>query len=59
MWFCRYFQASEMPKRTLVYRVNSALLLLIYISTHILSVLIVLYRHCREQHISWHLVISR
>ena len=42
-----------------MYRVNSALLLLTYIGTHILSVLIVLYRHCREQRISWHLVISR
>ena len=42
-----------------MYRVNSALLLLAYMGTHILSVLIVLYRHCREQRISWHLVVSR
>ncbi len=36
-----------------MYRVNSAMLLLSFLATHVGSMGLVLYMHCQKQHISW------
>ena len=55
---CRYLQASGMRRKG-VYRVNSAVLILSFVATHILSVGLVLVRYCQQRHISWRQMPSR
>ena len=42
-----------------MYRVNSAILILSFVATHILSVGLVLLRYCQQRHISWRQIPSR
>ena len=42
-----------------MYRVNSAMLLLSFLATHVGSMGLVLYGFCKKQHISWREIAYR
>ncbi|BDA47299.1 hypothetical protein COCOBI_10-1450 [Coccomyxa sp. Obi] len=54
-----YFQMVGMKRRRLWYRLNTLALFTTFASTHILSVLYLLYEHCRSQHLPWHQIPYR
>ena len=48
-----------MPRKRLVYRLNSAMLLLTFLATHVGSMGLVLYGYCQKQRIPWHQILNR
>ena len=48
-----------MKQRRLLYRVNSAMLVLSFLATHVGSIGLVLHGYCHKQRIAWHQIPDR